>query len=68
MIASNSLEKREGALQKNLVIVTKDKAKIETTIENLDQHKRDALQKTWEKVNGYNFDSLPDKSVDHILV
>lgn len=47
-----SLEKREGALQKNLVIVTKDKAKIETTIENLDQHKRDALQKTWEKVNG----------------
>jgi len=51
----NSLEKREGALQKNLAIVMKDKAKIETTIENLDQHKRDALQKTWEKVNRYNF-------------
>jgi structural maintenance of chromosome 2 len=35
-----------------LATVLKDKGKIEATIENLDKHKRDALQKTWEKVNG----------------
>ncbi|KAF5347709.1 hypothetical protein D9756_010324 [Leucocoprinus leucothites] len=48
----DSLEKREAALKKNLATVLKDKDKIEATIENLDQHKREALQKTWEKVNG----------------
>lgn len=48
-----SLEKREGGLQKMLSTVLKDKGKIEATIENLDKHKREALQKTWEKVNGW---------------
>lgn len=35
-----------------LATVLKDKEKIEDTIEELDRYKRDALQKTWEKVNG----------------
>ncbi|KDQ13658.1 hypothetical protein BOTBODRAFT_364297 [Botryobasidium botryosum FD-172 SS1] len=35
-----------------LATVLKDKSKIEETIEELERHKRDALQKTWEKVNG----------------
>ena len=35
-----------------LSTVMKDKEKIEETIEELDRYKRDALQKTWEKVNG----------------
>lgn len=35
-----------------LSTVLKDKQKIEDTIEELDRYKRDALQKTWEKVNG----------------
>jgi len=34
-----------------LATVKKDKSKIEDTIASLDQYKRDALQKTWEKVN-----------------
>jgi hypothetical protein len=37
-----------------LSTVLKDKEKIEETIEELDRYKRDALQKTWEKVNGYD--------------
>jgi chromosome segregation ATPase len=36
-----------------LSTVLKDKEKIEETIEELDRYKRDALQKTWEKVNGF---------------
>lgn len=36
---------------KNLQTVNKDKEKIEETIEELDQYKRAALEKTWEKVN-----------------
>ena len=47
-----SVEKREAALKKMLGTVLKDKEKIEETIEELDRYKRDALQKTWEKVNG----------------
>jgi len=47
-----SVEKEEVALTKMLSTVLKDKEKIEETIEELDQYKRDALQKTWEKVNG----------------
>jgi structural maintenance of chromosome 2 len=34
-----------------MATVLKDKEKIEATIEELDRYKRDALQKTWEKVN-----------------
>ncbi|KAE9405242.1 condensin complex subunit SMC2 [Gymnopus androsaceus JB14] len=46
----DDVEKRETETKKNLAIVLKDKAKIEATIEQLDQYKRDALQKTWDKV------------------
>jgi structural maintenance of chromosome 2 len=49
-----SVEKKELDLKKMLATVLKDKEKIEDTIEELDRYKRDALQKTWEKVNGYN--------------
>ena len=47
-----SVEKREAALKKMMSTVLKDKEKIEETIAQLDQYKKDALQKTWEKVNG----------------
>jgi structural maintenance of chromosome 2 len=47
------VEKKEVALTKMLATVLKDKEKIEDTIEELDRYKRDALQKTWEKVNGW---------------
>lgn len=50
--SSRRVEKREKALTKMLSTVLKDKEKIEETIEELDRYKRDALQKTWEKVNG----------------
>ncbi|KAJ4470193.1 condensin complex subunit SMC2 [Lentinula aciculospora] len=46
----DDVEKREKELKKNLETVNKDKEKIETTIEQLDQYKRDALRKTWNKV------------------
>jgi structural maintenance of chromosome 2 len=52
LMASPSVEKKEVALKKMLSTVLKDKEKIEETIEELDRYKRDALQKTWEKVNG----------------
>ncbi|KAJ2912285.1 hypothetical protein MD484_g8133, partial [Candolleomyces efflorescens] len=45
------VEKRERELTKNLETVNKDKEKIEETIAELDRYKRDALEKTWEKVN-----------------
>ncbi|KIK70168.1 hypothetical protein GYMLUDRAFT_34652 [Collybiopsis luxurians FD-317 M1] len=46
----DDVEKRETELKKNLNTVMKDKQKIEATIEELDRYKRDALQKTWDKV------------------
>jgi structural maintenance of chromosome 2 len=46
-----SVEKKEVGLKKMLATVLKDKEKIEATIDELDRYKRDALQKTWEKVN-----------------
>ncbi|KAF8059920.1 condensin complex subunit SMC2 [Lyophyllum atratum] len=48
----DNVEKRELDLQKMLATVQKDKEKIEETIDELDRYKRDALQKTWEKVDG----------------
>ncbi|KAG6841176.1 hypothetical protein C0991_001101 [Blastosporella zonata] len=48
----DNVEKRDAELQKMLSTVMKDKEKIEDTIEELDRYKRDALQKTWEKVDG----------------
>lgn len=35
-----------------MATVLKDKAMIQDTIVELDRYKRDALKKTWEKVNG----------------
>ena len=60
---AHSVEKKEQALKKMLATVLKDKEKIEETIEELDRYKRDALQKTWEKVNGYVDYSLKLRSV-----
>jgi structural maintenance of chromosome 2 len=51
------VEKKEVALKKMLATVMKDKEKIEETIKELDRYKRDALQKTWEKVNGWVFNT-----------
>ncbi|KAF2188611.1 RecF/RecN/SMC protein [Zopfia rhizophila CBS 207.26] len=48
----DSVEKKEASLKKNMSIVLKDKKKIEETIVNLDEYKKEALRKTWEKVNG----------------
>ncbi|KAG8946963.1 Structural maintenance of chromosomes protein 2 [Tulasnella sp. 424] len=47
----DSVEKKEAALKKMLTTVLKDKTKIEKTIEELERHKRDALEKCWTKVN-----------------
>ena len=47
-----SVEKKEQALKKMMATVLKDKSMIEDTIIELDRYKRDALTKTWEKVNG----------------
>ncbi|BEI84504.1 hypothetical protein CcaverHIS002_0411080 [Cutaneotrichosporon cavernicola] len=48
----DNVEKKESGLHKMMSTVLKDKAKIEATIVELDHYKRDALAKTWEKVNG----------------
>ncbi|EEB93609.1 hypothetical protein MPER_07706, partial [Moniliophthora perniciosa FA553] len=45
------VEKRESSLRKNIATVVKDKQKIEDTIEHLDTEKREALEKTWSKVD-----------------
>ncbi|KAJ3290770.1 Structural maintenance of chromosomes protein 2 [Borealophlyctis nickersoniae] len=45
------VEKNEVELKKKLATVMKDKTKIEKTITELDKYKREALLKTWEKVN-----------------
>lgn len=48
----DSVEKKETDLKTMLSTVLKDKSKIEETIQELDRYKKDALQTTWEKVNG----------------
>lgn len=45
------MEKKEAELLKMLATVVKDKEKIEETIEELERHKRNALQTTWQKVD-----------------
>jgi hypothetical protein len=52
-VMGGSVEKKETDLKKNMAIVEKDKEKIEKTVAELDGYKRDALMKTWEKVNTY---------------
>lgn len=48
----DSVEKKEVSLKNMMRTVIRDKRKIEETISNLDEYKREALQKTWQKVNG----------------
>jgi structural maintenance of chromosome 2 len=47
----NSTEKREVSLKAMLTTVLRDKRKIQETIEELDQYKKEALEKTWIQVN-----------------
>lgn len=59
----DSVEKKESALKNMMKTVIRDKRKIEETIVSLDEYKKEALHKTWTKVNydfGYVFaDLLP---------
>ena len=48
----DSVEKKEAALKNMMKTVIRDKRKIEETITSLDEYKKEALQKTWVKVNG----------------
>lgn len=48
----DSVEKKEASLKNMMKTVIRDKRKIEETITSLDEYKKEALQKTWEKVNG----------------
>jgi structural maintenance of chromosome 2 len=48
----DNVEKKETSLKNKMKTVIRDKRKIEETIESLDHYKKDALHKTWEKVNG----------------
>lgn len=48
----DSVEKKEVALKNMMRTVVRDKRKIEETIDSLDEYKKEALQKTWSKVNG----------------
>lgn len=47
----DSVEKKEVSLKNMMRTVIRDKKKIEETIGSLDEYKKEALQKTWEKVN-----------------
>lgn len=48
----DSVEKKEAALKNMMKTVIRDKSKIEETIINLNEYKKEALHKTWVKVNG----------------
>ncbi|QKX60621.1 uncharacterized protein TRUGW13939_07767 [Talaromyces rugulosus] len=48
----DSVEKKEVALKNMMRTVIRDKGKIEETIINLNEYKKEALHKTWTKVNG----------------
>ncbi|BCS18091.1 condensin subunit SMC2 [Aspergillus puulaauensis] len=47
----DSVEKKEAALKNMMRTVIRDKSKIEETIINLNEYKKEALHKTWIKVN-----------------
>ncbi|KAJ5907607.1 hypothetical protein N7495_000289 [Penicillium taxi] len=47
----DSVEKKESALKNMMRTVIRDKSKIEETILNLNEYKKEALHKTWTKVN-----------------
>jgi len=48
----DNVEKKEVALKNMMRTVIRDKRKIEETISTLDEYKKEALHKTWTKVNG----------------
>jgi structural maintenance of chromosome 2 len=48
----DNVEKKEVALKSMMKTVIRDKKKIEETIDSLDEYKKEALHKTWSKVNG----------------
>ena len=48
----DSVEKKEASLKNMMKTVIRDKRKIEETIQSLDEYKKEALHKTWSKVNG----------------
>lgn len=48
----DSVEKKEVSLKNMMKTVIRDKRKIEETISSLDEYKKEALRKTWSKVNG----------------
>lgn len=47
----DSVEKKEASLKNMMKTVVRDKRKIEETIVSLDEYKKEALRKTWTKVN-----------------
>ena len=47
----DSVEKKEASLKNMMKTVIRDKRKIEETIVTLDEYKKEALHKTWSKVN-----------------
>lgn len=47
----DSVEKKESSLKNMMRTVIRDKKKIEETIAQLDEYKKEALHKTWSKVN-----------------
>ncbi|KAL1953746.1 hypothetical protein VTO42DRAFT_2310 [Malbranchea cinnamomea] len=47
----DSVEKKEASLKQMMRTVIRDKRKIEETIVTLDEYKKEALEKTWTKVN-----------------
>ncbi|KAF2999874.1 Structural maintenance of chromosomes protein 2 [Curvularia kusanoi] len=51
MAMIDNVEKKEASLKNNMATVVKDKKKIEDTIVKLDEYKKEALHKTWTKVN-----------------
>jgi structural maintenance of chromosome 2 len=51
MAMIDNVEKKEASLKNNMSTVVKDKKKIEDTILKLDEYKKEALHKTWSKVN-----------------
>ena len=47
----DNVEKKEASLKNMMKTVIRDKRKIEETITSLDEYKKEALHKTWTKVN-----------------
>ena len=52
MATIDAVEKKEAGLKGMMKTVVRDKRKIEETIGSLDEYKKEALEKTWRKVNG----------------